>query len=100
MIMEQLGRRQEQDHSLITKFASAQVKYYGSIFGVYFKSHAIPINTITIDEDKTVHGYMVSNTNAGQSTTLQNFANKMKGIMSVHLVHVKTMKSPIIINLN
>ena len=96
----QLGRPNEKDHALVTKYAAAQVKYYGYKFGVYFKSSRLPINTITIDENKMIHGYMVSNTNAGQTTTLQNFANKMKGIMKVHLVYVKTMKHPHVVNLN
>ena len=100
MIMEQLGRHQEHDHSLITKYASAQEKYYGAKFSVYFKSSRVPINTITVDENKMIHGCMVSNTNAGQSLTLQTFANKMKGIMKVHLVYVKTMKSPHVVDLN
>lgn len=100
MVMVELGRHRENDLGLVTKFASAQVKYYGSSFGVYFKSTRLPINTITIDENKIVHGFMISCNNRGQTTTLQTFANKMKGIMKVHMVHVQTMRSPHVVDLN
>ena len=96
----QLGRRPERDHALVTKYAAAQVKYYQSKYGVYFKSYNVPINTITIDENKMIHGYMVSNVLRASTTTLQTFADSMKGIMAIHLVHVRTMKAPVVIDLN
>ena len=100
MIMEELGRHPSPDHGLITKYASAQEKYYKAKFGVYFKSARIPINTITIDEEGLIHGSLVAINYRVNQTGLQDFANRMKGLMKVHLVHVKTMKSPDIVDLN
>ena len=95
----QLGRQPRYDPSLITKFAAAQVKYYQSKFAVYFKSYNVPINTITIDENKIVHGFLVS-TNRVQSDGITAFAKQMQGIMKVHRVHVRTMKNPEVTDLN
>ena len=97
----QLGRPEERDHSLVTKFAAGQVTYYNSKFGVYFKSSRVAINSITIDEFGQLHGWFVTNDKGGiNNASLIRLANDLKGIMKIHVAKVQTMKDPVITNLN
>ncbi len=96
----QLGRPEERDHSLVTKFAAGQVSHYNCKFGVYFKSSRVAINSITIDEFGQLHGWHVTNSKGGNKAGLIKLAEDLEGIMKIHVAKVQTMKNPVITDLN
>ena len=89
---------------LISRYANGLVRNHNSKFGVYFNSSTCVLNSLSIDEDNVLHGWYVSMVqHRGSSKNkagLVAFAKEMKGIMKVHHAMIRTMKEPIILDLN
>lgn len=94
-----MGSSSAEKQFLVSRFASGQVSYHDSKFGIQVRNRNYPISHLTIDKDGIAHGWNVMVQHNSQrkitySKTLASFADSMIGVMKVHSALIRTMRDP------